>query len=54
VLGTLASGGSPQSALVGIAVTSELEIIFDTVKNVRLPVSATLKREASRLLVGNA
>jgi hypothetical protein len=32
VLGTLSSGGSPQSALVGIAVTLELEIIFDTVK----------------------
>jgi hypothetical protein len=35
VLGTLSSGGSPQSALVGIAVTPELEIIFDTVKNSR-------------------
>jgi hypothetical protein len=33
VLGTLSSGGSPQSALVGIAVTPELEIIFDTVKS---------------------
>lgn len=35
VLSTLSSGGSPQSALVGIAVTSELEIIFDTVKSSR-------------------
>jgi hypothetical protein len=35
VLGTLSPGGSPQSALVGIAVTPELEIIFDTVKNSR-------------------
>ena len=35
VLGTLSSGGSPQSALVGIAVTPELEIIFDTVKSSR-------------------
>jgi hypothetical protein len=35
VLGTLSSGGSPQSALVGIAVTPELEIIFDTVMNSR-------------------
>ncbi len=35
VLGTLTSGGNPQSALVGIAVTPELEIIFDTVKNSR-------------------
>ena len=35
VLGTLTSGGNPQSALVGIAVTPELEIIFDTVKSSR-------------------
>jgi len=35
VLGTVSSGGSPQSALVGIAVTPELEIIFDTVKSSR-------------------
>jgi pyridoxine/pyridoxamine 5'-phosphate oxidase len=35
VLGTLSSGGIPQSALVGIAVTPELEIIFDTVKSSR-------------------
>jgi hypothetical protein len=35
VLGTLSSDGSPQSALVGIAVTPELEIIFDTVKSSR-------------------
>ncbi len=35
VLGTISSVGSPQSALVGIAVTSELEIIFDTVKSSR-------------------
>jgi hypothetical protein len=35
VLATLSSGSSPQSALVGIAVTPELEIIFDTVKSSR-------------------
>jgi pyridoxine/pyridoxamine 5'-phosphate oxidase len=35
VLGTISSDGSPQSGLVGIAVTPELEIIFDTVKNSR-------------------
>lgn len=28
VLGTISRDGSPQSALVGIAVTRELEIIF--------------------------
>ena len=35
VLGTIGPGGTPQSALVGIAVTPELEIIFDTVKSSR-------------------
>ena len=35
VLGSLSPGGSPQSALVGIALTPELEIIFDTVKSSR-------------------
>jgi hypothetical protein len=35
VLGTLSPGGKPQSALVGIAVTPELEIIFDTVESSR-------------------
>jgi general stress protein 26 len=35
VLGSIAADGSPQSALVGVAVTRELEIIFDTVKSSR-------------------
>jgi hypothetical protein len=35
VLSSVAAGGSPQSALVGIAVSPELEIIFDTVKSSR-------------------
>ncbi|MGA2981527.1 MAG: pyridoxamine 5'-phosphate oxidase family protein [Terriglobales bacterium] len=35
VLSTLADTGAPQSALVGIAVTPNLEIIFDTVKTSR-------------------
>lgn len=35
VLGTVSAAGSPQSALVGIAVTPALEIIFDTVKSSR-------------------
>jgi pyridoxine/pyridoxamine 5'-phosphate oxidase len=35
VLGSIAADGSPQSALVGIGVSSELEIIFDTVKSSR-------------------
>jgi pyridoxine/pyridoxamine 5'-phosphate oxidase len=35
VLGTICHPGTPQSALVGIAVTEQLEIIFDTVKSSR-------------------
>jgi hypothetical protein len=35
VLGSIAADGSPQSALVGIGVSNELEIIFDTVKSSR-------------------
>jgi pyridoxine/pyridoxamine 5'-phosphate oxidase len=35
VLSTLAETGAPQSALVGIAVAPNLEIIFDTVKTSR-------------------
>jgi general stress protein 26 len=35
VLGSISQDGSPQSALVGIAVTPELEIIFDTVARSR-------------------
>jgi len=35
VLGTVGPGGTPQSALVGIAVTPQLEIVFDTAKSSR-------------------
>ena len=35
VLGTIGNGGIPQAALMGIAVTPRLEIIFDTVKSSR-------------------
>ena len=35
VLSTVAQTGTPQSALVGIAVAPSLEIIFDTVKSSR-------------------
>lgn len=35
VLGTISQTESPQSALVGIAVTPQLEIVFDTVKTSR-------------------
>jgi hypothetical protein len=35
VVSSISEEGTPQSALVGIAITSELEVIFDTVKSSR-------------------
>jgi pyridoxine/pyridoxamine 5'-phosphate oxidase len=35
VLSSVAPSGAPQSALVGIAVTEDLQIVFDTVKTSR-------------------
>ena len=35
VLGTIGPDKRPQSSLVGIAVTSQLEVVFDTVKSSR-------------------
>ena len=35
VVSTISKAGTPQSALVGIAMTLELEIVFDTVKTSR-------------------
>jgi len=35
VLGTICRTDTPQSALIGIAVTQQLEIVFDTVKSSR-------------------
>jgi pyridoxine/pyridoxamine 5'-phosphate oxidase len=35
VLGTIGESGTPQTALVGIAVSGDLEIVFDTVKSSR-------------------
>ena len=35
VISTIGPGGEPQSALVGIAVSPQLEIVFDTVKTSR-------------------
>jgi hypothetical protein len=35
VISTIASDGTPQSALIGIAVTHNLEVIFDTLSSTR-------------------
>lgn len=47
VLGTLSAEGRPQSALVGVAVTPQLEIVFDTVKSSRKYRNLTMNPAAS-------
>ncbi len=49
VLSTIGSGGEPQSALVGIAVTPEFEIVFDCVARSRK--FANLQRDARAAFV---
>jgi pyridoxine/pyridoxamine 5'-phosphate oxidase len=51
VISSLSSSGSVQSALVGIAVTQDLEIIFDTVKTSR-KYSNLINNPACALVVG--
>jgi len=51
VVSSLSSHGSPQSALVGIAVTPELEIVFDTVKSSR-KYPNLVQRPACSVVVG--
>jgi pyridoxine/pyridoxamine 5'-phosphate oxidase len=51
VISTLSSSGSVQSALVGIAVTQDLEIIFDTVKSSR-KYSNLISNPVCSLVVG--
>jgi len=47
VVSSISSAGTPQSALVGIAVTSELEVIFDTVKTSRKYANLTQRPSCS-------
>ena len=51
VVSSLSVNGVPQSALVGIATTPELEIIFDTVKSSR-KYPNLIARPACSLVVG--
>jgi hypothetical protein len=51
VISTLAANGMPQSALVGIAVTPDLEIIFDTLKSTR-KYANLLASPACSLVIG--
>jgi pyridoxine/pyridoxamine 5'-phosphate oxidase len=47
VLGSVSPEGLPQSALVGIAVSEELEIVFDTLNTTRKFRNLTANRRAS-------
>ena len=47
VVGSVGPAGEPQSALVGIAVTEELEVIFDTLKTTRKYRNLTADSRAS-------
>jgi pyridoxine/pyridoxamine 5'-phosphate oxidase len=51
VVSSLSGEGNPQSALVGIAVTTELEIVFDTVKSSR-KYANLIARPVCSLVVG--
>jgi len=50
-VGSISPDGSPQSALVGIAVTPELEIIFDTVASSR-KYANLLRNPAASFVIG--
>jgi pyridoxine/pyridoxamine 5'-phosphate oxidase len=47
VLGSISGDGVPQSALVGIAVTEDLEIVFDTLNTTRKYRNLTSNPKAS-------
>jgi pyridoxine/pyridoxamine 5'-phosphate oxidase len=51
VVSSIASNGTPQSALVGIASTSRLEIMFDTVKSSR-KYPNLIQRPGCSLVIG--
>ena len=52
VLGTIGPDGAPQSALVGIAVTEQLEILFDTVRGSRKYPNLIARPECSFVIGG--
>ena len=51
VVSSIGASGAPQSALVGIATTPALEIVFDTIKESR-KYPNLIKRPACSLVVG--
>jgi hypothetical protein len=48
-LSTLADSNTPQSALVGIATTPDLEIVFDTIKSTRKYPNLIARRASTGL-----
>jgi hypothetical protein len=52
VLGTISDTGTPQAALVGIAISPQLEIIFDTVKSSRKYPNLTARPACSFVIGG--
>ncbi len=50
VVSSLAAEGTPQSALVGLASTPELEIVFDTLKTTRKYANLTTRPACSVVL----
>jgi hypothetical protein len=52
VLGSIGPTGAPQAALVGIAVTPQLEIVFDTVKSSRKYPNLIARPECSFVIGG--
>jgi len=51
VLSSTSKAGTPQSALVGIATTPDLEIVFDTIKSSR-KYSNLIERPACSFVIG--
>lgn len=47
VLSSISASGAPQSALMGIAITPGLEIVFDTIKSSRKFANLTTRPECS-------
>ena len=47
VLATIADSGQPQAALMGIAVTRDIEIVFDTIKSSRKFPNLTTRPQCS-------
>ena len=53
VISSIESGGTPQSALVGVAITPDLEIVFDTLKTTRKYANLVARPSCSFVLWWN-